>query len=228
MVWVTSQGPNTNCPNRIVYIYPCYIKIWGTSGFCTWPYFTYYVHNPSWEHNVSVSKETAISCLEACIKDIKIWMTNNLLKLNDNKTEVIVIITHSNTSQNQHIGINIGDSLITPSSERPRNLGVLFDSKCSLHDHVSKIRKSINYNLYSIRKIRKYHDTTTAEKMINCSITSRLDYCNSLLYGAKGYNISQLQLCQNNAARMLSLRRKFDHITPVLKDLHWLPVEQRI
>ena len=64
--------------------------------------------------------------------------------------------------------------------------------------------------------------------MINCSITSRLDYCNSLFYGAKGYNISQLQLCQNNAARMLSLRRKFDHITPVLKDLHWLPVEQRI
>ena len=64
--------------------------------------------------------------------------------------------------------------------------------------------------------------------MINGSISSRLDYCNSLPYGAKGYNISQLQLCQNNVARMLSLRRKFDHITPVLKDLHWLPVEQRI
>ena len=64
--------------------------------------------------------------------------------------------------------------------------------------------------------------------MINCSITSQLDYCNSLLYGAKGYNISQLQLCQKNAVRMLSLRRKFDHITAVLKDLHWLPVEQRI
>ena len=155
-------------------------------------------------------------------------MTNNLLKLNDDKTELIVITTHSNTSQNQHIGINIGDSLITPSREPPRNLGVLFDSTCSLNDHVSKICKSINYNLYSIGKIRKYLDTPTAEKMINCSITSRLDYCNSLLYGAKGYNISQLQLCQNNAARMLSLRRKFDHITPVLKDLHWLPVEQRI
>ena len=178
--------------------------------------------------NISVSKETAISCLEACIKDIKIWMTNNLLKLNDDKTELIVITTHSNTSQNQHIGINIGDSLITPSSEPPRNLGILFDSTCSLNDHVSKICKSINYNLYSIGKIRKYLDTPTAEKMVNCSITSRLDYCNSLLYGAKGYNLSQLQLCQNNAARMLSLRRKVDHITPVLKDLHWLPVEQRI
>ena len=107
-------------------------------------------------------------------------------------------------------------------------MGVLFDSTCSLNDHVSKICKSINNNLYSIGKIRKYPDTPTAEKMINCSITSRLDYCNSLLYGAKGYNISQLRLCQNNAARMLSLCRKFDHISPVLKDPHWLPVEQRI
>ena len=177
---------------------------------------------------VSVSKETAISCLEACIKDIKLWMTNKLLKLNDDKTELIVITTHSITSQNQHIGIHIGDSLITPSSEPPRNLGVLFDSTCSLNDHVSKICKIINSNLYSIVKILKYLDTPTADKllkMINCSITARLDYCNSLLYGAKGYNASQLQLCQNNAARMLSLRRKFDHITPVLKDL---PVEQRI
>ena len=106
-----------------------------------------------------------------------------------------------------YIGINIGDSLITPSSEPPRNLGVLFDSTCSLNDHVSKICKSINYDLYSIGKIRKYLDTPIAGKMVNCSITSRLDYCNSLLYGAKGYNISQLQVCQNNAARMLSLRR---------------------
>ena len=154
----------------------------------------------SFQPGVSVSKETAISCLESCIKDMKIWMTNNLLKLNGDKTELIVITTHSNISQNQHIGINIGDSLITPSSEPPRNLGVLFDSTCSLNDHVSQICKIINYNLYSIGKIRKYLATPTAEKMINCSITSRLDYCNSLLYGAKGYNISQLQLCQNNAA----------------------------
>ena len=64
--------------------------------------------------------------------------------------------THCNTSQNQHIGINIGDSLITPSSEPPSYLGVLFDSICSLHDHVSKMCKSINYNLYSIGQIPWY------------------------------------------------------------------------
>ena len=182
----------------------------------------------SFQPGVSVSKATAISCLEACIKDINIWMTNNLLKLNDDKTGLIVITTHSNTSQNQHIGINIGDFLITPSSEPPRNLGVEFDSTCSPNDHVSKIYKGINYNLFPIGKIRKYLDIPTAEKMMNCSMPSRLDYCNSFLYGAKGYNISQQQLCQKNSTRMLSLCRIFDHITPVLKNLHWLPVEQRI
>ena len=139
-----------------------------------------------------------------------------------------MITTHSNTRQKQHIGINISDSLITLSSEPSRNLGVLFDSTCSLSYHVSKNCKSINHNLYSIGKVQKYLDTPTAEKMINFSITSRLDYCNSLLYGAKGYNISQLRLYQNNAARMWSLRCKFYHITPVLKDQHWLLVEQRI
>ena len=251
MVWVISKGPNTICPNRIVYIYTRYIKIWGTSGFCTWSYFIYYVHNPSWEHYSETWVE--LSSLRGrysvvyflptrCISikgdsNILSWSLYQGHKDMDDQqpfetewwqTELTVITTHSNTSQNQHIGINIGDSLIAPSSEPPRNLGVLFDSTCSLNDHVSKICKSINYNLYSIGKIRKYLHTPTAEKMINCSITSRLDYCNSLLYGAKGYNISQLQLCQSNAAWMLSLRRKFDHITPVLKDQHWLPVEQRI
>ena len=136
--------------------------------------------------------------------------------------------THCNTSQNQHIGINIGDSLITPSSEPPSYLGVLFDSICSLHEHISKMWKSINYNLYSIGQIPWYPNCWENHKLF---YNINLDYCNSLLYGAKGYNISQLQLCkqcQNNAAQMLSLLRKFDHITPVLKDLHWLPIAQRI
>ena len=59
-------------------------------------------------------------------------------------------------------------------------------------------------------------------------MTSRLYYCNSLLYGINGYLMSQLQRCQNNTACIVSLWWKYDHITPVLKDLHWLPVEQGI
>ena len=64
--------------------------------------------------------------------------------------------------------------------------------------------------------------------MINSAVTSRLGYCNSLLYSINGYVVPQLQRCQNNAACIVSVWRKYDQITPVLKDLHWLPVEQRI
>ena len=59
-------------------------------------------------------------------------------------------------------------------------------------------------------------------------VTSRLDYCNSLMFGIPKELISQLQKRQNHAARVITKWRKYDHITPVLVDLHWLPVKQRI
>ena len=91
-------------------------------------------------------------------------MTKNLLKLNDDKTELIIVATSETTSRQEDIVINIGDSPITPSMEQPRNL-----------DHVNKICKRINYQLYSIGKIRKYLDKPTTEKIINSAVTSRLD-----------------------------------------------------
>ena len=59
-------------------------------------------------------------------------------------------------------------------------------------------------------------------------IISRLDYANSALYGVTDYLLKKLQLAQNNAARLVRKLKKYDHITPVLKDLHWLPVKSRI
>ena len=89
----------------------------------------------------SISRQTAISQVEAFSKDIKTWMTNNLLKLNDDKTELIIVTTSETTSRQEDIVINIGDSPIAPSMEPPRNLGVLFDSTCCLNDHVNKTCK---------------------------------------------------------------------------------------
>ena len=178
--------------------------------------------NISFKPGDSVSRQTAISQVEACIKDIKTWMTNNLLKLNDDKTERIIITTNETTSHQEDIVINIGDLPIAPSMEPPRNLGILVDSTCCFNDHVNKICQNINYQLYSIGKIRKYLDKPTTEKMVNSAVTSRMDYCNSLLYGINRHLVSQLQHFQNNAVRIVSLRRKYVHITPVLKDIHTL------
>ena len=64
--------------------------------------------------------------------------------------------------------------------------------------------------------------------MVHAFITSRIDTCNSLLYGLPTSQLNRLQRVQNAAARLVSRARKFDHITPVLEKLHWLPVKQHI
>ena len=169
-----------------------------------------------------------ISQLENCIEDIRAWMKLNLLKLNDDKTEMLVITYRPSTSQSLNISVKVGDQYINPSDEPPKKLGVIFDSTCSLKDHVANVCRSINFNLYSIGKIRKYLDRPTVEKLVNATITSRLDYCNSLMFGIPKDLMSQLQKRQNHAARVITQWRKYDHITPDLVDLHWLPVKQRI
>ena len=64
--------------------------------------------------------------------------------------------------------------------------------------------------------------------LIHAYVTSRLDYCNGMLYGLPKDLISKLQSVLNTAARLVSLTRKYDSITPVMQDLHWLPIESRI
>ena len=94
--------------------------------------------------------------------------------------------------------------------------------------HVQRICQAGYYQLRNIAKLRRYMDQSSLETIIHAFITSRIDYCNSLLCGANQCVIRKLQMLQNAAARVLTQTRKVDHITPILKNLHWLPVQQRI
>jgi hypothetical protein len=80
----------------------------------------------------------------------------------------------------------------------------------------------------SIGRIKKYLSHDNVERVVNAFVTPHLHYCNSLLYGLPNYEIDKLQRVQNIADRLVSRARKYDYITPVLKDLHWLPVVPRI
>ena len=87
--------------------------------------------------------------------------------------------------------------------------------------------KSAFYHLRKIRLIRKHLTFDAAQLLVQALVTSKLDYCNSLLYGLPKNVIKQLQRVQNAAARFVTLSPKFCHITPVLTNLHWLPIDLR-
>jgi hypothetical protein len=169
--------------------------------------------------------DSAIAVMQDCIQDIRSWMNDNHLKLNDSKTEFLVI-GQNKTYSNTH-SITIGDDIVY-ASNNARNIGAIFDSKLNLSSHVNNICRSSYHHLYNIGKNRKYLSSNATETLIHALISSKLDHLNSLLYGLPDYLIKRLQLVQNNAARLITRNKKREHITPVLKELHWLPIPQRI
>ena len=162
-----------------------------------------------------------------CYSDVKNWMTNNKLKLNDDKTEAILISTRQKLSQLPPLSLQLCNTTI-PISESAKNLGVHLDSTLSMQNFVSQTAKSCYYHLRRISLIRKHLTTEATVKLVLCLIMSRIDYCNSLLSGVNQSYIHTLQRIQNNAARLILKKKKTDHISPLLTQLHWLPVQKRI
>ena len=169
----------------------------------------------------------AISKLEKCISDIKIWMTVNKLKLNDDKTEFFVAASPHNRKLMTNISITIGNSSISPS-ESVRNLGAFFDSPMSMTSHITYISQTVNYYLRNISRARRFMDEPTCHYAVRSLVLSRLDYCNGLLSSVPNVHIKRFQRLQNWAARLVfAVNRKHDSI-PLMHSLHWLPIHRRI
>ena len=119
------------------------------------------------------------------------------------------------------------DSIDISTASSVRNLGAIFDSALSSEASVNSICKSAWFNLFNISRSRRSLTTDAAKNLIQACVMSKIDYCNSLLYGIPDKLLNRIQRIQNYAARVLRLN-KFSHITPALSTLHWLPVNRRI
>jgi hypothetical protein len=156
-------------------------------------------------------------------------MAQNFLKLNDDKTEVLLIGSKHQCSKAVIPDLVIGTSNISVcETTSVRNLGAIFDKQLSMDKHVQSVCQNAHYHLRQISEIRHFLTKDATECMVHAFISSRLDYVNSLLYGLPSGLIERLQRIQNTAARIVTKTRKHEHITPVLQDLHWLPVKARI
>jgi len=98
----------------------------------------------------------------------------------------------------------------------------------TMADHVLAICRSGYFQLRQLRPVARSLTADTAKTIVHAFIACRLDYCNSLLHGITDSLFRRLQSVQNAAARLITGTRRRDHITPVLRDLHWLPVQRRV
>ena len=170
--------------------------------------------------------EENLQRVSRCISDIRTWMISNKLKINDDKTEFL-FVRSPRLSANDNVTITVGSEDITPSKSA-KNLGVMFDNHMDMGEHIAAVCRSSYLQLRNIRSIRNLLTDDTAAALVHSLVSSKLDYCNSLLYDLPDTKIKRLQRIQNIAARIVAQLPKSCHITPVLKELHWLPVRGRI
>jgi len=152
----------------------------------------------------------------------------NDMLLNANKSEVLLVARKAKADKFAGgTGVCVAGSDIAFSVQL-KSLGVTLDQGLSFDQHVGNTVKASNFNIRALRHIRPMLDKSVANTVACSIVSTRLDYCNSLLYGTSKGNIQRLQRVQNTLARVVSGTKKRDHIKPVLQDLHWLPVSQRI
>ena len=167
------------------------------------------------------------STLTTCLEEIKAWMSLNFLQLNSSKTEAILIGTPHQVKTCPITSITFSGHHL-PLSSSVTNLGVKMDPQLQLEEHIKHLCKTSFFHLRNISKLRSTLSLPDAEKLVHAFVSSRLDYCNALLIGIPTKSIQRLQCIQNSAARILMRVRKYDHITPILRSLHWLPITLRI
>lgn len=165
--------------------------------------------------------------LTDCLSDLKTWMQNNFLKLNTEKTEILLVGPKSMLTKPYTFTLNIDDSPVH-STATVKNLGITFDSTLSFDHHIKSVTKTAFFHLRNIARLRPFLPVSDAQTLVHSFVMSRLDYCNSLFLGLPTKSLQRLQYIQNSAARLLTHTKRSAHITPILHQLHWLPVSSRI
>ena len=169
----------------------------------------------------------ALFKLSRCLQELQTWLSSNKLMMNPEKTEFFIAASHAHYKRLQHLTFHLGDAVINPSTSI-RNLGAVSDPQMKMNAHVSQPSCSLNFQIRNLCRIRRYLDHNTCNNAVRSLILSRLDYCSSLLNNTSKKNISRLQRIQNRCARLVLKKHRRTHSAPLLKELHWLPVDKRI
>ena len=154
-------------------------------------------------------------------------MMADKLKLNDDKTELIVIETRAQLDKISISELSI-DHVKVSAVYNVRNLGTRFDNHLSMKTAINKTCQSGLYHLHNMGRMKRFLTFEDRKLIVQAIVMSRIDYCNSLLYGVAATNLSKLQRVQNAAVRLVCSLPRHEHVTSSFIRLHWLPIKFRI
>ena len=162
-----------------------------------------------------------------CVDEIASWMGANCLKLNSEKTEVIWFSSRRNLNIIPNYSVRVLESNIFPSKS-VRNLGISMDRDFTMSTQISKTIQMCFTSLRQKRSIKGCLTMDFLKTLASALVLSRIDYGNMALVSLPKVATRTIQSIINKTARLITGVRKYDHITPVLKELHWLKIDERI
>jgi Reverse transcriptase (RNA-dependent DNA polymerase) len=177
---------------------------------------------------IALRNATALTAVSDCFNELEWWYCFNGLQLNPDKSEAILIGTQARLRHETDFHeIKLNDAPII-LAQTTKSLGVTIDNKLTFNNHVSNVCKAAHYHVRALRHVRKYVSQEIATSIATSLVGARLDYCNAVYYGISRNNIDKLQRVQNALARVVKLSSKYNHVTPLLSELHWLPIDARV
>ena len=154
-------------------------------------------------------------------------MGANRLRLNAAKTEILWCSSQRRVDQLPSLPFLICSSSVGPSSV-VRDLGVWIDNGLTMSTHITKVVAGCFASLRQLRSVRRSLSHESFTRLVVALVLSRLDYCNGVLAGLPASQLSRLQSVRHAAAWLIHGVRRYDHVTPLLQQLHWLSVPVRV
>ena len=167
-----------------------------------------------------------------CFEEVSCWMSDNKLKLNPNKTEVVVVKSKNNFDTGTSIipSVKLSNLETISCSKVVKSLGIYFDEYLTFDQQINSVIQSCTIVLRNLWVIASKLSFELKRQLVHCLLFSKLDYCNGLYYNLPAYQITRLQKLQNSCVRFLYGKKikKWTSVRPFLKDAHFLPVKERI
>ena len=171
-------------------------------------------------------EEETLEKQQKCLLSVKDWMQQNRLKMNDEKTECMLVGHRSQLSKCKSTHILV-DGTKVKMSDGIKYLGLWIDKEFTFKNHIINKSKVAALNLWNIRQLRKHLNNDSCKTLVQALVMSHLDYGNAIFADLPASTLKPAQRIQNIAAKVVLGRHKHESATEALRDLHWLPIRQR-